>query len=293
RLAAERSAANVDLLFISTLRPRAIIWGKFFSAVVLMLVIFSACAPFMTFTYLLRGIDIPTILLVLAIDFVAVVAAIQLAIFIAVIPGGWVIKAFFGFMGLVGLFYMFVPALMGSIALVEMGLWASLDSWDFWGPAGVVAVVTLALVGLVFFWSVAIVNPPSANRALPVRLYLLGAWLVTGAGFGGWGYWMSEAMPVFIWMVASAMLFCLQLMIAINEREQWAPRVARTIPRRWWLRLPAFLFYSGSAGGVTFAVLMVGLTLVAGQLGAEYFPTWRGMTDIGEVTDIVVLIGLY
>src|SRR5262249_24721096 len=62
RLAAERSDTNVDLLFVTALKPRAIVRGKLFSAVVLVLLIFSACAPFMTFTYLLRGIDMPTIL---------------------------------------------------------------------------------------------------------------------------------------------------------------------------------------------------------------------------------------
>ena len=52
---------NVDLLFISTLKPRAIMAGKLQSAVILVLMVFSACAPFMTFTYLLRGLDMPTI----------------------------------------------------------------------------------------------------------------------------------------------------------------------------------------------------------------------------------------
>src|SRR5205807_7480474 len=65
RLGAERSDTNVDLLFISTLRPRAIVAGKLLSSLVLVLLVFSACTPFMTFSYLLRGLDIPTIGLVL------------------------------------------------------------------------------------------------------------------------------------------------------------------------------------------------------------------------------------
>src|SRR5690348_12129733 len=69
RLAAEHSDTNVDLLFISTLRPRGIIAGKLQASVVLILLIFSACAPFMTFTYLLRGIDIPSIVVILSLDF--------------------------------------------------------------------------------------------------------------------------------------------------------------------------------------------------------------------------------
>src|SRR5205823_4778714 len=61
RLAAERSDINVDLLFISTLRPRAIVRGKFVAALVLAVLIFSACTPFMTFSYLLRGLDVPSV----------------------------------------------------------------------------------------------------------------------------------------------------------------------------------------------------------------------------------------
>ncbi len=45
RLAAEHSDTNVDLLFISTLRARAIIAGKFQAAIVLILLIFSAVRP--------------------------------------------------------------------------------------------------------------------------------------------------------------------------------------------------------------------------------------------------------
>src|SRR5215472_11933563 len=96
RLAAEHSDSNVDLLFISTLRPRGIIAGKLQASVVLILLIFSACAPFMTFTYLLRGIDIPSILLVLAVDFLAVMLGTQLAIFLGAVSVNWGLKVLLG-----------------------------------------------------------------------------------------------------------------------------------------------------------------------------------------------------
>src|SRR5262249_54971552 len=92
RLANERGDHNVDLMFISTLRPASIVWRKFFAAMVLGLLIFSACAPFMTFAYLLRGIDIPTILTVLGIDLFAMFFGIMVALFLASIPGGRLVK---------------------------------------------------------------------------------------------------------------------------------------------------------------------------------------------------------
>src|SRR5437879_6327924 len=56
-------------------------------------------APFMTFTYLLRGIDIPTILTMLGIDLLLMLVCTMLALFLAALPGGRPVKVFFCFVG--------------------------------------------------------------------------------------------------------------------------------------------------------------------------------------------------
>ena len=61
RLSLERGDANIDLLFVTTITPGAIIRGKYLAAMALTLLIYCACLPFLTLTYLLRGIDLPTI----------------------------------------------------------------------------------------------------------------------------------------------------------------------------------------------------------------------------------------
>jgi hypothetical protein len=271
RLAAERSDTNVDLLFISTLRPRAIIAGKFQAAVVLILLIFSACAPFMTFTYLLRGIDIPSILIVLAMDFLAVLLGTQLAIFLGAVSTNWGIKILLGLIGLGCLCWLFGGTMASGVGLLESGIGFAFDSLNFWLIAGAIVTVVASVIGLLFTWSVAIVSPPSANRALPVRLYLLGAWLVTGGVAILLTWKFRSPIPLMVWMISVTVLFCLQILSAINEREQWGVRVARTIPRRWWLRGPAFLFYSGAVGGVLFAIL-----LIASSIGLSSYLLWNG-----------------
>jgi hypothetical protein len=284
RLAMERSDANVDLMFISSLTPRAILWGKFLSAVVLALLIFSACAPFMTFTYLLRGIDIPTILLVLAVDFLVVVGSTQVAIFLAAVPANRALKGLLGAAGFAGIVQLFVFTVMGSIALVEAGLTVFLDSWEFWGPALAVTAGYLGLVGLVFVWSVAVVSPPSANRALLVRLYVLVLWLATGVIAAVWSKQIDHCAPVYVWVGLAVGLFCLQVVISICERQGWGPRVARTIPRNVLLRSAAFLLYSGSAGGVLFSFAGVGLTLLAGLAWVRNYPT----LGVAAAWDVVI-----
>lgn len=283
RLAAEHSDTNVDLLFISTLRPRGIIAGKLQASIVLILLIFSACSPFMTFTYLLRGIDIPSIVLVLVIDFLAVLLGTQGAIFLGAVPANAGLKLMLGLVGLGALGTLFGNAMAASIELLDMGLGSRLDTLAFWLIAGALVIVILGVIGLLFTWSVAIVSPASSNRVLPVRLYLLGFWLVTAGAAALLTYYFYQPLPLYLWMDSMTALFCALILIAINEREQWGFRVKRTIPRRWWLRGPLFLLYSGAAGGILFLVLLILLTITLPSLALAYWSDFFS-SPLGRMT---------
>jgi hypothetical protein len=262
RLAAERSDINVDLLFVTTLKPRGIIWGKFVAAVLLAVLIFSACTPFMTFTYLLRGIDAPSMLLVVGIDFLVVLAMVQLAIFFAVIPANWVLKGILGLVALGTLLFATAMTLSGTWALLFFG--DGLRWPDFWIPFLCMVGIGLGTAVLFYCWSVALINPPSSNRALGTRLGMLAVWL-------GWAVLFGVAnvlhpprdVPINIVTVLLIALSSLAVILGINERERWGPRITRTIPRNVLLRVPAFVLYSGAAGGVLFALTLFGLTVLA------------------------------
>ena len=86
RVAAERQENNPDLLYVSTLSPARIIRGKFFCGAYMALLFFSACMPFMAFTNLLRGVDLPTVFFILCYLFLVVCAANMIAIFFACLP---------------------------------------------------------------------------------------------------------------------------------------------------------------------------------------------------------------
>src|SRR5262249_27082793 len=82
RVASERQENNPDLFYISTLSPARIIRGKFLCGVYMAVLFFSACMPFMAFTNLLRGVDLPTIFFILFCLFLVVCAANMIAIFL-------------------------------------------------------------------------------------------------------------------------------------------------------------------------------------------------------------------
>jgi hypothetical protein len=64
-LAAEQEDNTYDLLSITTLSAGQIISGKLGSAIVQMMVYLCAVSPCIAFTYLLRGVDVPTIVFLL------------------------------------------------------------------------------------------------------------------------------------------------------------------------------------------------------------------------------------
>jgi hypothetical protein len=301
RLATERSDHNVDLLFISTLRPRSIISGKLFAALVLAVLVFSTCAPFMTFTYLLRGIDIPTILTVLGLDLLAVLWCTMFALFVAAIPGPRAVKFFLAFLAFIFLGILCSYSCAATFALISEGASALDGMFDFWLVLAVFVAGMLGVVGQLFVYSVSMISPPSSNRILPVRVFLvvLLAGMATGLFLTSYHYKPSMHFgPIAFWVFGAALLTCVQFSISICERERWGPRVRKSIPRNPLVRAGAFFFWTGSAGGMALSVLLA----VASLLGAWYWcekfggPTTarvRGEDITRYFLDIMVVICLY
>ena len=261
RLAFERDT-NVDLLFVTTIKPSAIVWGKLFAALTITVLIFSACMPFMVFTYWLRGIDLPSIFVLLMASFLVVAVAVQLATFVACLPSGRVLKILLSLLALILFLQAFIATLTWSYYSLSTGIGSRLGSWTFWGPASAVILIAAAVLGLLFSLSVAMIKPVSANRALPVRLFVTGMWFVSGIASAVIAYVQRDNTALSVWSVLSVLVFAGAFFVAVSEREQLGPRVSRAIP---WsaLRLPAFFLFSGGASGVAWAALMSLLTYLA------------------------------
>ncbi|HEY9509488.1 MAG TPA: hypothetical protein VIV82_06460 [Verrucomicrobiae bacterium] len=265
RLAAERQDANLDLLYISTLTPERIIRGKFLCGAYLIVLFFSACMPFMAFTNLLRGVDLPTVALILMYLFIVVCVAIQVAIFLACLPISRLFKILIALIS----FVMLVPIIGGLIAnffmMMNSGVGSMMGGGRFWTSFAVGAFWVLAAVGLLYFLSVALISPPSANRALPVRIYLTIVWVLGGlaAGFTVMRFPAISAMK--IWCAETLVVMAFATVVVISNADQLSLRVRRKIPAGGWRRVLAFLFFNGAAGGLVWVGV---ITLVTFALAA-------------------------
>jgi len=250
RVASERQENNPDLLYVTSLSPTRIIFGKFLCSAYIAVLFFSACMPFMAFTNLLRGVDLPTVFFILGFLFVVVCAANLLAIFFACLPMSrpfkilFVIAGFFLSFGTIG-------SLIGlSFEIMRSGVGAMMSGRDFWIGTATALGIGLMIAGLFFVLSVAMITPPSANRALPVRLYITGIWLLGGILSFCWVTQTGDAERMYAWTVPTFVLMLCALLVTVSNTDHLSLRVRRTIPQRALQRFLGFFFFNGAAGGL-------------------------------------------
>jgi hypothetical protein len=262
RLAWERSETQMDLMYTTTISPGSIVRGKLFGAAAITVLIYSACMPFMTFTYLLRGVDLPMVFFLLAIGFVQVLAAAQLAIFVACIPTSRIFKVF---LGLATFAVLWIWAGMGAAWMPLFSFRGGMiyGGWEWW--SAVLTFIGLATlgIGLLYVLSVAMISPPSADRMRPVRIYLSALWLITGVLAAVWTWGGVAWTPWEIWMYTWAFSLAFFFPIVMSERESWGPRIRSAIPRSLPARVVSFIFTTGAAGGFFWNFLMILFTWIA------------------------------
>ncbi|NLW84924.1 MAG: hypothetical protein GXY41_11075 [Phycisphaerae bacterium] len=282
RLSSERTEGRIDLLFITDMSPYSVIWGKTLAAMGLTLLLFSASMPFVTLTYLLRGVDLPSIFLMMGLNFVVVVLAIQAALFLACFPGGLISRGIRFLFGLGGAFFLLSMMTSVSFAMLSSGIGSMLGTWDFWAPALTVIGFLLLGMGLLFVLSATAISPASANRAPVVRLYLLLIWLCSSVCCLLWFLDMRDYGLLLAWLICMLILFSLCFMASLAERQSYGVRLRSKIPRNRLLRIPAFFLYSGAAGGISFSAGMIALTLGAFYLALFFspYPRWAFNDDV-------------
>jgi hypothetical protein len=290
RLSLERNDANIDLLFVTTITPGAIVRGKYFTAMALTLLIFSACMPFMILTYLLRGIDLPTIFFVLAFEFVACAAANAMGIFAGSVSGSWLLRGLVDAGAIFILFYMAIITIgMAESALMfGTGMLGGRSAW--WTSIGMYLLVEALAIGLLYVLSVAMLSPRLSNRMLVPRLYITAGLVVTGIVMLVWSYAATTFWPVTFWMVGSGIALTILTVTALGERDTWSARVRRRIPRNALLRWVAFLLYTGSAGGIIWCVLLFTATMLAALAWSRLMAGVSGGAELGEACGNMTIV---
>jgi hypothetical protein len=139
RMLTERDGEDgIDLLYYTPMSAEEIMQGKLLSNATLAAVFFSAGAPFLAVTPLLRGVDVPTVILVTGLNYLTVVSIAQAGLVLASLPLARVWK---------GVLTALVAVFAGPFVLIwVVGCMAYIHTADAVGGLPLLAVAGMAAV---------------------------------------------------------------------------------------------------------------------------------------------------
>ena len=267
RFYGERNGDSIDLIYTTVLSPFAIISGKMLSAMGLIILLYSLCAPFIFISYLFPGVDILTIAWSLWYSFWLVVAIAQVMILVATIKTSKIMRSiilliYFGIVTIWG---------FGSIQAIAFsyrsrGLTGAFGlGFATWYGHLMIILFWLLIIGFFYILSVCSVSSTHANRAFWPRIYAAGFWLI-GLLSAGSLYIFSTRNAARsasqTWLILSTIVFLASMGAAAGERSEYGNRLRKHIPRNKLLRIIAFPFFSGEVNGLIYSILFMTLTVV-------------------------------
>jgi hypothetical protein len=267
-LASERQDRTYELVSITGLEASGILWGKLCSIGMQMLIYLSALLPCLAFTYLLRGLDIFTVLLVV---FYTCLLSLGLALgglLLATLSPPRQRYVIVGVIFAVTLFYIFgmVATLLGG--MVAAGI--SLDDPEFWAVNFSLALLYANAVTLVFLSARAQLMSPSQNRSSALRVALTIAYL-SAVGWFSWAVLRIDDDAVYALLYLGTIFwFCCGLVL-VGESDQLSARVRRTLPKSALGRALLSWYLPGSGTGYTFVLWhMLALCVVAPLMSSSF-----------------------
>jgi hypothetical protein len=268
-LAAELEDRTYELLSITALRARQVIGGKLATSFLQILVFLSAISPCIAFTYLLRGVEILTIVLIMAYCTLASLGLSLCGLLLATCSierYRQVVASVLLVLALAGLFC------MGCAMATELvrGI-PGIRLRDLWIAHGAMLTAYLSYFVLLYLAAAAQLSFPSSNRSTPMRIVML----VQQALFCAWmTYAWIEAeriSTVFTAMLILSVVHWYAMgMFLVGEPTQLSPRVQRDLPQSYLGRVFLTWFNPGAGTGYLFALSCFLAVAVLAQIGAYY-----------------------
>lgn len=304
-LIAEREDNTYELVAITTLKPRQIIGGKLGSAVVQIFVYLSAVAPCLVFTYLLRGIDMPTILAILFYTVLGSIALSLCGLLVATFSKEKHWQIVISVIIIVALVIVFI---YGCAAAASILRYSALEFHDpeFWIVNLCFLTFYSSTFVLLYLAAGAQLTFAAENRAQSLRVAMLAQHvLLTGwiAFFAVRDAIISDGRGIDddvlgIYLSLTFMYWAFMGVLMSGESTELSPRVRRGLPKSLLGRVFLTWFAPGPGTGFMFALANV----VAGGLlviSAAYVVETRspaagaGRIDFREMVSFFVIATCY
>lgn len=274
-LATEQEDLTYELLSITELKPRQVIGGKLASAMVQMLVYLSALAPCLAFTYMLRGIDFPTILFILSCTVLVSLGLSMIGLMVGTLTTEKHWQVVLSVVLIVGLLIACYTVNALTATLLFWGGSPDFLAAETWQVLGIILTAFFSYFALVFFAAVAQITFAADNRSTRLRIVIVAQHLL----FLGWMAWFCfahvpnhEEVLYAVFIVLGFHWYIMGTLMT-GEWPELSPRVKRGLPRSYLGRALLTWFNPGPGSGYALSVcgMVGGLLLVGMAATAEAF----------------------
>lgn len=257
-LAAEIDEGTFEMLAITKLSSLRIVTGKLNSAILQMLIYFAAVVPGLAFSYLLRGINLPTIGMMLLVLFFSTVLLSTFGLMIAPLASqrAWQAMAMLMVVGVLVIAEFGVGAFcINALIYQDAGAYA-----DAWGGLLIFVLISLSTAVLFVKAAAARIAPVTENRSTGLRWCMFAQqaiWVITMAGLTFYAEReyagaSNEILPLVLIVIGVYWVLMGSLMVA--ESSELSPRVQRDLPQTFAGRMVLFCFTPGPGTGYLFAI---------------------------------------
>lgn len=242
-LQSERDLNTYELLSITTLSPRQIVWGKLLSSQVQLFVFYSAITPFIAFSSLLEGFSISHAAYILVFTVLQSILLSMATLMLSTFTKNRMMQGLItiGILGgLVGMFSWSISGVWGAIHQE----WVTITDPNLWWVTGIFFVFGVSYFVLFHQIAVSHLTFESDNRHSGVRCIVsLQFWLLWIV-YAGFLYAREIAVDVDVLKVLvffSAIHWAAHGVLATTTLSTLSRRVQRTVPRTFlwrWLKSP-------------------------------------------------------
>ena len=261
-LAAEREDGTFELVSITALTSRQIVTGKLGSAVLQMIVYYSALSPAIVFTYMLRGIDVLTICLILFYTFLVSLFLSAVGLLLATVTNSRNWQVFLSVVLLLSLVMLGIWWSWIVVATLYMTL--PYEDGVFWAINLCLLSFYVSFLALVIRGAAGQISFASENRATIMRVIMVTQQLL----WIGWMtyFWLNQGVTeVLVLMITFGTIYwAIAGALMSGETADLSPRARRELPQSVLGRTALTWFNPGSGTGYVFAILnMTVLVLVS------------------------------
>ena len=251
-LVSEIDDGTFEMLAITRLSSMRIVMGKLNSAMLQMLVYFAAIVPCLAFSYLIRGIDLPTIAMILVIIFFTALLVSAVGLLLATVTvnrAGQMLSLLAVFACVLFAEFTCAGFCIGNILFSEMG--SSEDAILF--LCCFIAIGTSCIVIFVRA-AAARIAPVTENRSTPLRWCMFGQQLLWIVVMTVLLLWYGDSDPVNFGIMVLGGYWLAMGTLMLGESPELSPRVQRDLPKTYLGRMLLTWFNPGPGTGFIFAI---------------------------------------